>query len=288
MKKCRRCQELKSLDKYYKHKQCCQLQTIQSEIFTNPVTQISSYSPLDVEFDWTIWVGYRPGVRDNPGSTAMEAVADILGTALGSHGAIYTSKRYCLKGKSVTRADADKIAGELLANDIIQQWKIYAPAAWDPDEGIGIIIPKVVLDHTPTVTTIPVDNDAALAAVSNERGLALNPADIPTIRAYFLDKDVQAQREAAGLSDPTDIELEYISQARSDHCNHNTFQGLFRYRDLATGASDMVDNLRHRLGLDGGGHLARFDLCEIEDLIDQREEVIAAAVDDLCCFDLAT
>ncbi len=219
------------------------LQTIQSEIFTNPVTQISSYSPLDVEFDWTIWVGYRPGVRDNPGSTAMEAVADILGPALGSKGAIYTSKRYCLKGKSVTMEDADKIAGELLANDIIQQWKIYAPAAWDPDAGIGIIIPKVVLDHTPTVTTIPVDNDASLAAVSNERGLALNPADIPTIRAYFLDKDVQAQREAAGLSDPTDIELEYISQARSDHCNHNTFQGLFRYRDLATGASDMVDNL---------------------------------------------
>jgi len=76
--------------------------------------------------------------------------------------------------------DADKIAGELLANDIIQQWKIYAPAAWDPDAGIGIIIPKVVLDHTPTVTTIPVDNDASLAAVSNERGLALNPADIRT------------------------------------------------------------------------------------------------------------
>ena len=219
------------------------LQTIQSEIFTNPVTQISSYSPLDVEFDWTIWVGYRPGVRDNPGSTAMEAVADILGTALGSNGAIYTSKRYCLQGKSVTMEDADKIAGELLANEIIQQWKIYAAEAWDPDAGIGIIIPKVVLDHTPTVTTIPVDSDASLAAVSDERGLALNPADIPTIRAYFLDKDVQAQREAAGLSDPTDIELEYISQARSDHCNHNTFQGLFRYRDLATGESDMVDNL---------------------------------------------
>ena len=51
-----------------------QLETIQSEIFTNPVTQISSYDPLAIEFDWTIWVGYRPGVRDNPGSTAVEAV----------------------------------------------------------------------------------------------------------------------------------------------------------------------------------------------------------------------
>ncbi|MBU0699303.1 MAG: phosphoribosylformylglycinamidine synthase, partial [Proteobacteria bacterium] len=220
-----------------------QLQTIQSEIFTNPVSQISAYDPLDIPFDWSIWVGYRPGVRDNPGSTAVEAVEDVLGIRLGPDEAVYTSKRYCLKGKGLTAEDADTIAGELLANDIIQQWKIYAADSWDPAEGIGIIIPKVVLDHTPTVTTVPVDSDAFLKAVSDERNLALNPADIPTIRAYFLDKDVQRARAAVGLSDPTDIELEYISQARSDHCNHNTFRGLFRYRDLATGKTDIVDNL---------------------------------------------
>jgi phosphoribosylformylglycinamidine synthase len=46
-----------------------------------------------------------------------------------------------------------------------------------------------------------------------------------------------------GLSDPTDIELEYISQARSDHCNHNTFRGLFRYRNLETENTEVVDNL---------------------------------------------
>jgi phosphoribosylformylglycinamidine synthase II len=45
------------------------------------------------------------------------------------------------------------------------------------------------------------------------------------------------------LSDPTDVELEYISQARSDHCNHNTFKGLFYYRDLATGERQKADNL---------------------------------------------
>jgi len=220
-----------------------QLQTIQSEVFTNPVTQISSYDSLNIEFDWTIWVGYRPGVRDNPGSTAVEAIEDVLGFALGPAEAVYTSKRYCLKGGGVTMEDADKIAGELLANDIIQQWKIYPAQAWDPAEGIGIIIPKVVLDHVPTVATIPADSEVSLKAVSDARNLALNPADIPTIRSYFLDQDVQADRAAVGLSDPTDIELEYISQARSDHCNHNTFQGLFRYRDLTAGETEIVDNL---------------------------------------------
>jgi phosphoribosylformylglycinamidine synthase len=220
-----------------------QLETIQSEIFTNPVTQISSYDPLAIEFDWTIWVGYRPGVRDNPGSTAVEAVEDILGIKFGPDEAVYTSKRYCLKGPALTARDADNIAGELLANDIIQQWKIFSIDQWNSSEGIGLIVPRVILDHTPTVATIPVESDSTLKRISDERGLALNPADIPTIRSYFLDAKVQAERASVGLSDPTDIELEYISQARSDHCNHNTFRGLFRYRDLATNETDVVDNL---------------------------------------------
>ena len=222
-----------------------QLERVQREVFTNPVTQVSSFSPLDLAFDWTIWVGYRPGVRDNPGSTAVEAIEDLLGTALGPDETVYTSKRYCLEGEGLIAADVDKIAAELLANDIIQQWKIISRSAWDPHEGIGFIIPKVILDHQPTVATVPIGSDAELKEISDARNLALNPMDIPTIRAYFLDEDVQAERALVGLSDPTDIELEYISQARSDHCNHNTFRGMFHYRDSAAGTTEAekVDSL---------------------------------------------
>ena len=66
-----------------------QLKKIQTEVFTNPVTQISSFKPLPVEFDWAIWVGYRPGVKDNPGSTAVEAMEDILGIKFGPNEAVY-------------------------------------------------------------------------------------------------------------------------------------------------------------------------------------------------------
>jgi len=220
-----------------------QLKTVQTEIFTNPVTQVSSFDPLSVEFDWSIWVGYRPGVRDNPGSTAVEAIEDILGIKFDPNESVYTSKRYCLKGSILTAENADKVASELLANDIIQQWKTFTGKNWDPDVGIGFIIPKVILNHNPTVTTIPVESDSTLKKISDERNLALNPNDIPTIRDYFLNKNVQYARTLAGLSDPTDIELEYISQARSDHCNHNTFQGLFHFSDLETGKKEVVDNL---------------------------------------------
>ncbi|KPK14327.1 MAG: phosphoribosylformylglycinamidine synthase, partial [Nitrospira bacterium SG8_3] len=199
--------------------------------------------PLDMDFDWILWVGYRPGVRDNPGSTAVEAVEDLLGIRVKPHEGIYTSKRYCLKGGKLSLQDANRVARELLANDIIQQWKVFSRKDWDPAMGIGIIIPKVELNHKPTVTVIPVDSDEALRQISKERNLALNPHDVPTIRAYFLREDVLAQRQAVGLFAPTDVELEYISQARSDHCNHNTFKGLFHYRDLATGKAQEVDSL---------------------------------------------
>ncbi len=220
-----------------------ELTVIQNEVFTNPVTQVSSYDPLPVEFDWTVWVGFRPGVKDNPGGTAMEAIEDILHRKLPADAAAYTSKRYCIVGSKITHDDVNRIATEILANDIIQQWNIFSSSQWDMKKGVGIVIPRVILDHTPTVTTIPMSSDAVLRQISDERNLALNPKDIPIIRSYFLDPVVMNQRKKVGLSDPTDIELEYISQARSDHCNHNTFRGLFRFRNGDTGEETLIDNL---------------------------------------------
>ncbi|MBW2108267.1 MAG: phosphoribosylformylglycinamidine synthase subunit PurS [Deltaproteobacteria bacterium] len=220
-----------------------QLEAIQRDIFTNPVTQVSSYRPLDLDFDWTLWVGYRPGVRDNPGSTAVEAVEDYFKIRAKEGEGIYTSKRFCLQGADLSFEDADRIARELLANDTIQQWRVFSRKDWDPATGIGIMVPKVKLNHRPTVTAIAMGSDEELAEISKARNLALNPNDIPTIRAYYQREDVMAERRKVGLSSATDVELEYISQARSDHCNHNTFKGLFHYRDLATGEHQVVDNL---------------------------------------------
>jgi phosphoribosylformylglycinamidine (FGAM) synthase PurS component len=71
-----------------------QLEIIRTEIFTNPVTQVSSFKPLEIPFDWAIWVGFRPGVRDNPGATALEAIVDILGEKLPPKSQVYTSRPF--------------------------------------------------------------------------------------------------------------------------------------------------------------------------------------------------
>jgi phosphoribosylformylglycinamidine synthase II len=225
-----------------------QLESARRQIFTNPVSQISSFKPLATSFDWAIWVGFRPGVRDNPGSTAVEAMEDLFKIRFQPGESVYTSWLYLLQGKRLGRDKrgyrlVERIAKELLANDLIQQWRVYSGGEWNPEEGIGIIVPKVRLAHEPTVSTLPISSDEELQALSQERNLALHPNDVPVIRSYFLRPEVRAARSEVGLSDPTDVELEYISQARSDHCNHNTFQGKFFYRDLGTGKTEVVDNI---------------------------------------------
>ncbi|HDR13957.1 MAG TPA: phosphoribosylformylglycinamidine synthase [Desulfobacteraceae bacterium] len=218
------------------------LERIRTEIFTNPVTEESSFSPMASSFDWVIWVGFRPGVRDTAGSTAAEAIEDVLGVILNRGQTVYCSKQFEIKGK-INFSQAEIIAKDLLANDLIQQWKIYRPEDWDQVNGVGFPVPKVLLNRTPRVCTIPIDSDEELKKLSAERSLALHDRDIPVIRRYFLRKDVHEERLKAGLDLPTDVELEYISQARSDHCNHNTFRGLFHYRDISTGEAERVDNL---------------------------------------------
>jgi phosphoribosylformylglycinamidine synthase subunit PurSL len=218
------------------------LEELRREIFTNPVTEVSSFKPLALEADWVIWVGYLPGVKDSAGETAKEAIEDFLGRVLAPGEACYTSKLFFVRG--VLRApDVERLVRELLSNDLIQRHRIWPAAAWDPGEGIGLVIPKVELKHRPRVTEVPIGSDDELLRISAERHLFLDPRDAPAIRRYFLRADVREARRKVGLDLPTDVEIEYIAQARSDHCNHNTFRGLFRYRDRFTGETATIDSL---------------------------------------------
>ncbi|MBN1105915.1 MAG: phosphoribosylformylglycinamidine synthase subunit PurS, partial [Deltaproteobacteria bacterium] len=132
-----------------------QMEKARTHIFTNPVTERSSFSPMARGFDWLIWIGFRPGVRDTAGSTAVEAMEDLLKVRFKPHEAVYTSKLYVLTG-SLSEDQVRRIAREILANEIIHQWRVYSRASWDPEKGIGTVVPKVVLNHEPRVSTISI------------------------------------------------------------------------------------------------------------------------------------
>ena len=85
-----------------------ELERVRERIFTNPVTEISSFEPLAdavlPRFDWALWVGLRPGVRDNEGATAVEAMGDELRRAFGEDEAVYGSRLYLLAAPKLNRA----------------------------------------------------------------------------------------------------------------------------------------------------------------------------------------
>jgi phosphoribosylformylglycinamidine synthase len=214
-----------------------------THIFVNPVTQTYAFGPLSIPFDWVIWVSYKPGVKDTAGEIAIEAISDFLTLSPGDVGKAYTSKLYYLQGTSLRREDVEKTAGELLANDLIQQWRVFDSKRWDSRNGIGLSVPDVQLARSPEVRQISVTGASELYSLSRKRGLALNRLDVPVIIDYFSRKDVSERRKKWGLTSMTDIELETIAQSRSDHCNHNTFKGYFSCRDTGTGETFEIDNL---------------------------------------------
>ena len=78
------------------------LEAIRTEIFTHPTTQISGFAPLAQDFQWAIWVGFKPGVRDTAGAVAREAIAAYLGRPLPPGAAVYTSKLLLFTGEDLT------------------------------------------------------------------------------------------------------------------------------------------------------------------------------------------
>jgi phosphoribosylformylglycinamidine synthase len=74
--------------------------------------------PLERSSDWLIEVGFRPGVTDNVGKTAREAIALLLGNAPEDTAPVYTSRQYHLSGP--LRTEVERIANDLLANDLIE------------------------------------------------------------------------------------------------------------------------------------------------------------------------
>ncbi|MBX3126424.1 MAG: hypothetical protein KF718_06890 [Polyangiaceae bacterium] len=195
----------------------------------DPVLQTGALGRLDDgPFDVAVTVAFKPGVTDPVGKSALVAVSDMLGRKLPKQAAVFTSTLYLLDG--VGPAEAEHIALELLANPVIQTITVQTRAELlrDPPD---LTVPRVHGQGHRPVETIPLpDDDARLAALSQERVLALTVAELRAIRDYFAD--VTADRARAGLGpDPTDAELECLAQTWSEHCKHKLFNAIIRYEE---------------------------------------------------------
>ncbi len=204
-----------------------ELESIVEEVFRDSVIQNAAIdTPLNLPFDWLIEVGFRPGVTDNIGRTAREAVERTLGIRMTRDQGVYTRKLYFLTGK-LSREDADRIARDLLANDLIQTRAVFAAE----EERFNLLVPRVTSKAEAVVRTLDLEvGDEELARISKEGVLALTVEEMRTIRDFFRKEGFLRKRAAAGLGTAiTDCELEVLAQTWSEHCKHKIFNAVIDY-----------------------------------------------------------
>jgi|Deesub1362B_J571_1020462.scaffolds.fasta_scaffold00265_3 phosphoribosylformylglycinamidine synthase len=211
-----------------------EIRKICEELFCDPLIQEYSINePLNREHDWIVEIGFKPGVTDNVGKTSEEGIKDLIGKSVR----VFTSTLYFLKG--VSRDEAERIAKELLANELINRIHIMR-------DGRVLETPLVKEEHKPRVQTFKLKemSDEELMKLSGERTLALSLEELHAIRDYFYSERVRRERMERGLpEDPTDVELEALAQTWSEHCKHKIFNALIEYEDEDTGEKLVIDSL---------------------------------------------
>ena len=206
-----------------------ELELLAKEVFVDPVIQEAAIDePLNLPFDWIVEVGYRPGVTDNVGRTAREAVERTLNIRKRSGGGVYNRKVYFFRGQ-LERDQISAIARDLLANDLIQTSQVFSPT----DHRYSIVAPVVTSKAEIKVREIDLDqSDKELLRISQSGVLALNIEEMKAIQAFFRDDSYIERRKKYRLSQKiTDCELEVLAQTWSEHCKHKIFNAIIDYEE---------------------------------------------------------
>ena len=210
-----------------------QLRDAASDPLCDPVIQQSCVDrPLDREgFSWAVEVGLKPGVTDNVGRTAAEALALTLNRPFSEGESVYHARQVRFWGDLNART-VERITNDLLANKLIHRFQILSAAEHTEQNGFALVVPKVSGKGREPMAQVDLElPDQALVDLSRERVLALGLDEMRCIRDYYRREDVQAQRLQEDLAAmPTDVELECLAQTWSEHCKHKIFNARIRYR----------------------------------------------------------
>ncbi|MFC1866003.1 phosphoribosylformylglycinamidine synthase subunit PurL, partial [Chloroflexota bacterium] len=193
-----------------------ELELICRNLLADPVTQQYSVdSSIDSQCKdgfYSVEVAFNAGVIDPIEATTMKAMLDL---GIKEIEAIKTARRYLIKGR-LNDEQLEIICSRLLVNPIIQH-VVRGETMVFPES------PKYSyrLEHIELLGA----NESELAAISSQFGFS--DTELKAINHYF-----------AGLErNPTDAEMETLSQTWSEHCVHKTFKSKINYN------GSVIDNL---------------------------------------------
>lgn len=208
-----------------------QLNKIANGPLLDPIVEETSLKEeIDPKYDWTIEVSYKPGMTDSSGNTAQLAIEDLLGVPFIGNEEVYSATKYQVKG-ALTLDDVQKIADELIANQLIEEIKIEKNGAISRQNSH---FPAEIID-----VDLP---DEALFELSQVKELALSLEEMQAIKEYYSQSAVAEKRNAFDLpKKPTDVELEVLAQTWSEHCKHKIFNARITYQE--DGKSEVIDSI---------------------------------------------
>ncbi|MCB8982549.1 MAG: phosphoribosylformylglycinamidine synthase subunit PurL [Ardenticatenaceae bacterium] len=184
---------------------------IAAELLADPVTEEWTIDDSRVTLDnapFTIDVSLLPGVTDPPAENLVKA-AHLLGVTGLERAA--TGQRFYLQG-DLDETLCQALAAEIFANPVVQRFTVNAPIS-------PPFFAYQAADATVETIWLREADDTALLAISRERRLALDLAEMQAIQTYYRAEE----------RDPTDVELEMIAQTWSEHCVHKTFKAQIEY-----------------------------------------------------------
>jgi phosphoribosylformylglycinamidine synthase II len=193
-----------------------ELELICRQLLADPIVEAYSIgkSPLIAPQEaHAVEVAYNPGVMDPVEESVSKGIRDLGVKTLES---VKTAKRCYLWGR-LSASDIELISSKLLVNSVIQHVVTDGERASLPSADYKFSRKEVEL--------LSLDDDG-LVKLGRER-LELNLNEMKQIQGYFS----QLGRN------PTDVELETLSQTWSEHCKHKTFNSRIKLGD------EVIDNL---------------------------------------------
>ncbi|MEW6036072.1 MAG: AIR synthase-related protein, partial [Candidatus Micrarchaeota archaeon] len=209
-----------------------EMKALAEDVFADSITQDYSYGEPLFRGLWRIEIGLLPGVTDNVGHTAREAIRDRLGKDVE----VFYSRMYALDGE-IDELACERIAA-MLHNPLVERHMLHAPGTEPP-----AYLPKVNIAHEPAVMkfTLHMGRDR-FEALAKERLLSLSYDEFTAIKNHFKDERVLEERKKVGLDNKlTDVELEALAQTWSEHCKHKIFNAMISYDE--EGEKHAIDSL---------------------------------------------
>ena len=220
-----------------------------NSVFCDKVIQDSILTADDLKFTkggtslepaYGIEVRFRPGVTDNVGRSATEALKIFSKFAREHDLRVFSGKLILVYG-DVTRAQVEKIGVELIGNTLIEELTVLSyHDLCSPERFLVESVPDVVLGEAPAPIEIDLHvEDKILEKLSRDNCWALTIEELRKVRDHFDNPRVIGARTGEGLpKNPTDVEIEVIAQTWSEHCKHKIFASHIEYSESTESKED--------------------------------------------------